>query len=374
MSPATLSFAAILAISVSSVLAQQSTFPATPLASKRFAYPTGIPYQADTDTNLIRGTQSGYNLCNSTTENQQSMCQTSFLNSADDFCLWAPSKPDSVIADTEGEEVAWCTKPGRGTRLIPAGALHGIQFIKTPDYVQIVGFIDQTKINIKAGDYGGELDPHGADLRGNPMGGLFYSNAFSGDKNNFQQVVEWTNFMGGDAFCIKACDPAGPNAAHFCEHIYDRIGCKYNMPNQAQNGTFESCMGESQDYPGIYTENGQVMTFKQPGETEVPNPTYTPRMPASSSCSTFASETLFAALATVTPAGGASAAPSGSSTPSGSGKGAAAPSQSGVKGAANKPNGSGSAAGPAQTGNGAMAMTISGVSIFSVIFSALFLS
>ena len=36
--------------------------------------------------------------------------------------------------------------------------------MKTPDYLQAVGFIDQTKINLQQGDYGGELDPHGADL------------------------------------------------------------------------------------------------------------------------------------------------------------------------------------------------------------------
>jgi len=60
--------------------------------------------------------------------------------------------------------IAWCTKPGHGTRLIPAGALTGVQYVKSPDYVQVVGFIDQTKINILAGDYGGEMDPHGADL------------------------------------------------------------------------------------------------------------------------------------------------------------------------------------------------------------------
>lgn len=60
--------------------------------------------------------------------------------------------------------VAWCTKAGRGTRVIPRDALKGVQFIRTPDYVQVVGFIDQTKVNIQAGDYGGELDPHGADL------------------------------------------------------------------------------------------------------------------------------------------------------------------------------------------------------------------
>jgi hypothetical protein len=74
-----------------------------------------------------------------------------------DFCLWAPPKPNSAIADTEGEEVAWYTKPGRGTRLMPTGTLQGVQFIKTPDYVQVVGFIDQTFINIISGESGGEL-------------------------------------------------------------------------------------------------------------------------------------------------------------------------------------------------------------------------
>jgi hypothetical protein len=81
-----------------------------------------------------------------------------------DFCLWAPPKPDSTIADTEGEEVAWCTKPGRGTRIIPPNALTGVQFMRTPDYLQVVGFIDQTLVNIQQSDEGGELDPHGADL------------------------------------------------------------------------------------------------------------------------------------------------------------------------------------------------------------------
>ena len=60
--------------------------------------------------------------------------------------------------------IAWCTKPGHGARLIPKGALQGVQFMKTPDYVQVVGFIDQAQININVSDYGGEMDPHGADL------------------------------------------------------------------------------------------------------------------------------------------------------------------------------------------------------------------
>jgi len=81
--------------------------------------------------------------------------------------------------------------------LIPEGALRGVQFTRAPSYVQVVGFIDQTQINIAAGDYGGEMDPHGADRRGNPLGGLLFSQAFGGGGNGsaWTQVVQWHNFM-----------------------------------------------------------------------------------------------------------------------------------------------------------------------------------
>jgi len=290
---------AVAAIS-SKVYAQNTTSSAiVPLASKHFDY-NNLPYQADPD-NGIRGTQSGYNRCNSTTENQQSLCQTSIVNSVDDFCLWAPPTGPTTIGETEHEEVAWCTKPGHGSRLIPSGALWGVQFMRTPDYVQVVGFIDQRFINLSPDDYGGELDPHGADFRGNPLGGLMYSTAFSQDKKTFEQVIEWNNFMGGSVFCLKACDPAGPNAAHFCEHIYDRIGCAYNSPNNAQNGTFEACDGDNQDYPGIYTDpSGTVQTYTQPPESlgAISTIPYTPKVPASSNCVTYTSSAIYAALPT----------------------------------------------------------------------------
>ncbi|KAF8629475.1 hypothetical protein AX15_003422 [Amanita polypyramis BW_CC] len=326
------------------------TFPAVPLASKHFSYPGGVPYQVDTDPGLIRGSQYGYNLCNSTTENQQSLCQTMFFNSIDDFCLWSPPKPDSLVADWEGEMVAWCTKPGRGTRLIPAGALQGVQWIKTPAYVQVTGFIDQTKIDLNASDWGGELDPHGADLRGNPLGGIVFTQSFTGA---WEQVIEWHNFMGGNAFCFKACDPANPHAADFCQHVFDRIGCAYNVPNNAQNGTFESCLGDVQDYPGVYTSNGVVMTYTQPPESLGPITTmpYTPRVPASSSCTTYQSASLYTAIASV------------GATPSASGSGS-------------KPSGSSSSGskGSSSSSNGATTLVISGMSFMGVIFSALLLS
>ncbi|KAG5642762.1 hypothetical protein DXG03_002141 [Asterophora parasitica] len=360
MSPSTLSttkFTALLALAVSvAAQAPTATFPPTALAEKHFSYPTGIPYKVDTDQGLIRGFQHGYNICNSTTENQHSLCQTSFLNAIDDFCLWAPDLPESVVADTEGEMVAWCTKPGKGTRLIPANALKGVQFMRTPDYVQVVGFIDQSKINIKGDDYGGEMDPHGADLRGNPMGGLIFSNAFSGGGDNYQQVIEWHNFMGGNAFCLKVCDPAGPNAAHFCEHRLDRIGCAYNAPNNAQNGTFESCLGDNQDYPGVYTDPaGAVHTYTQPPEEEgaISTMPYQPKVPASSQCTTLTSEVLYKALATVTAAIDSTITSAPTGVPTG-----ASGSQPGPGGASRPASGTGSAAGAKGTDNAAVRETV----------------
>lgn len=38
------------------------------------------------------------------------------------------------------------------------------------------------------------MDPHGADQRGNPLGGLLFTNAFpasAGNTNNYIQAIEW---------------------------------------------------------------------------------------------------------------------------------------------------------------------------------------
>lgn len=39
-----------------------------------------------------------------------------------------------------------------------------------------------------------EMDPHGADLRGNPMGGMLYSTAFSAT-GAIEQTPDWTQFV-----------------------------------------------------------------------------------------------------------------------------------------------------------------------------------
>ncbi|KAI0742028.1 hypothetical protein C8Q80DRAFT_1221823 [Daedaleopsis nitida] len=364
MSPVALSTLLALAATTSGVLAF------TPLADKHFSYPDGIPYKADTDVG-DRGGQFGYNKCNSTTEGPDSLCQTAFINHLDDWCVWAPPLPNSAIDETEGEEVAWCTKKGRGTRIIPAGAITGVQFMKTPGYLQIVGFIDQTKINIAGDDDGGEMDPHGADLRGNPLGGLVYSNGFAsnnGNNDTFQQVIEWHNFMGSNSFCFKACDPADPQAPHLCEHIYDRIGVDYNCPNAAQDGVFEYCEGDNQDPPGIYTENGQVMTYKQPAESlgVISSIPYDPKIPKSSNCVQMASSALFtdlgAAAATTTGATTGTAEPT-STAGTGSGTGSSATRT----GASAGPSATG---GTSDAGNGAASMRISTLATVAGILAA----
>lgn len=278
----------------------QDTGGDVPLASKHFTYPD-LPYHADSGDGP-RGTQQGYNLCNSSTLGPTSRCQTGFLNSLSDFCLWGALTPNSTVADEEEEMVAYCTTDKYGTRVLPPGALQGVQFIQTPDYVEIVGYIDQTALNLQASDYGGEEDPHGADQRGNPLGSLMFSSAFgNGTLSPYQQVTEWSYFVGSGLFCFKACDPAGSRAAELCQHIYDRVGCTYNDPVDyaAINGTFTSCLGDDQLPPGVYVENGQTMTYFQPAESLGPITTvpYTPSIPATSSCTTYSSNQLYSQLA-----------------------------------------------------------------------------
>ncbi|KAG9119542.1 hypothetical protein FRC07_005394 [Ceratobasidium sp. 392] len=212
------------------------------------------------------------------------------LNSLDDSCLWGPPDPNSLIGDTKSKVIAWCTRPGRGSRLIPKGAHIWVQFMKTSAYVQVTGVIRQELINIDATDIGGQLDPHGADQRGSPVGSLRFSNAFAsnnGNSNPYQQVVEWHSAMGAAVFCLKARDPVGPGAARFYNYVYNQIGCAYNSPAAYKNNTFESREGENQDFVGVYTSGGQVLTFTQPVNEPIAAMPYVPKIPASSSCVVF---------------------------------------------------------------------------------------
>lgn len=68
--------------------AQSPTYSATYV-------PSNAPYQSEQG-------QTGYNNC-TTGYNQTSECQNAYVNSVQDWCVWAPPQPgpDSVIGNTE---------------------------------------------------------------------------------------------------------------------------------------------------------------------------------------------------------------------------------------------------------------------------------
>jgi len=278
-------------------------------------------YTATYDPNNLPPTtedgQTGTNACG-TGNNQTSLCQNLYVNSAEDFCLWGPPEPNSGVGAVEEIVVAYCTKPGRGTRLFPAGTLTGVHFIETPDYIQVTGSGQLTNINIIAGDTGGELDPHGADGFGNPHGGLVFSNVWTGGSGLGEQVHEWTNFMDDTEFCIRVCKNTGTNPAAYCQHMYDIQGCHWNMPGSYDVG-FDTCKADDVIPMGLYPQpDGSTSTYVNGA---VPTPA-AQSAAATSSCTPLTSSVIYtgAPVATgVTTSG--SSAPTSTGTRSGTSRG-----------------------------------------------------
>jgi len=270
--------------------------PGTPILSTLHYAFTDLPNQVYPFA-VLRGPQFGFNICNSTTLGDSSNCQTLIFNSPDDFCLWGSPDPAGLIGNVEAKVVAYCTKPTHGTRVIAPGSITGLQWMKTPGYIQVTGFIKNSGLSLDPTDEGGELDPHGADLQGNPLGGVVFSNGTTdSDGTTLTQVFNWNTFVGGNQFCFKACYNS-ITSPDYCENRYDLVGCDYNMPSAAQDGEFTSCEGDVQDVVGVYTTNGQTLTWSMPDPLTT-SPPYTPRIPSSSNCQTFQSTDLFAAVAT----------------------------------------------------------------------------
>ncbi|GJJ14298.1 hypothetical protein Clacol_008562 [Clathrus columnatus] len=287
----------------------------TPLASKSFPF-TALPTQASGNDAGPRGPQSGFNNCNNSTASDTSMCQTLVFNSMTDFCVWGTPKPDETIADTEAAEVAYCTSSQRGGRPIRPGSIFGAQWLYAKDYIQLSAFIDQAAFGLAPDDQGGELDPHGADQQGNPLGGIAFSNSFTKGFNaakfneqltsgvlitsdQEEQLQEWVEFIGNGLVCVKMCTNTDPDRGLLCNHIYDEIGCAYNaVADYSQiNGTFTVCDSDDMAFPGIFTQSdGVVTTWTQPfsGTFSVP---YVPTQVASSNCFTYESTQLFPNLA-----------------------------------------------------------------------------
>ncbi|KAJ7143337.1 hypothetical protein C8R43DRAFT_1130763 [Mycena crocata] len=303
---------------------------------------------------------------------QGSMARLLSVNSIDDFCLFAPPTV-APVADTETIEVAWCTKPRNNARLIPDGTLTGVTFLKTDFYVQVMGTGDFTKLNIAAGDDGGELDPHGQFGTGNPEGG----NVTTVIDNVDQPIAEWMLYISANQFCLRACTNANStySAAFMCWHELDVMGCEFVMPGTYKPpGTFETCDADvayppgwyptvvdgttsfstfAQFFTGVFTGGDGNTTPFTVGDTVTPSAPFS--IPSSSNCvttSTVANGVDVNLLIT-----GASGAAGASATPTASGGSAAGAGSGTSKKATTTPTaGAGSgAAGGSQTGSGSQA-------------------
>lgn len=218
-----------------------------------------LPYQSDGAAG-----QSGYNQCG-TKAKPDSKCQNVFIQSLEDFCFFAPPS-QKAVGEAERISVAYCSKDGYGTRLFPPGTFKNVQVVQTPRYIQITGVGDFTKVNVPQKDEGGELDPSGEDGHGNPIGGLVFGGK---GKVNYDH---WTEFISDTEFCIRACYN-GPDAERYCQHIYDLMGCRWNIPGNYDGPGFEQCQGEDVPLPmGEYRRpDGSIYTWHQ-GEKPVPGP------------------------------------------------------------------------------------------------------
>lgn len=152
----------------------------------------------------------------------------------------------------------------------------------------------------------GELDPHGADLLGNPLGGLVYSAGFAADNKTLEQVISWNkcvveallihsrahqqlhhSFVGGGQFCFKLCDRAvaSPNYCEKCvdpapappsslthRSTFDLLGCAYNAPAAYAPNEFLSCEGELQDVVGSTSPSPSLFLANLSQSTPPPDP------------------------------------------------------------------------------------------------------
>ncbi|KAH7097933.1 hypothetical protein BKA62DRAFT_751048 [Auriculariales sp. MPI-PUGE-AT-0066] len=346
------SLALISLISASSLVAAQADGPVPAansnptdttqlrLVGKHFSF-DALPFQADTSaptTNPVyRGPQSGYNNCTGRASSQDARSSTT-------FCVFAPADL-SPIGDAEGEVVAWCTKPTHGSRVIPAGTLTGVQFIKAPSYVEVTGFFNQVNLDIPDGDAGGELDSGGQDQRGNPIGGLAYSSSLPTTEGKMTQSSVWHLFIGNGMFCMKLCDNNAANPEGICRHTLDTVGCGITVPAQYTDGVFLAC--DSNDQAPVATDVSAI--------------------PASSNCVTYQSTSIYPVTSGIPTATVAS----GSSTGTGSASGSATTQATSTSSTKSTAAGSGSS-NPTTTAAAGSATSVVGVSLLSIMTIAYF--
>ncbi|OAV97132.1 hypothetical protein PTTG_05758 [Puccinia triticina 1-1 BBBD Race 1] len=199
-----------------------------------------------------------------------------------DFCIFAPPRP-LVVGDAKRISVSYCSKDGYGTRLIPPGTFKNLHFVHTPHYVQITALGNFTKVNVPAGDKGGELGLTVTETQSAP-----WSSASGANLTIGLNSLHMMNFASELAL-IHRSPPDFANtyvslsflnsnrSARFERSVAlkldDLEGCRWNMPGNYNGTGFDECKGKDVPLPmGEYRRSdGSIFTWQRGKSPQPPN-------------------------------------------------------------------------------------------------------
>ncbi|KAM0786022.1 hypothetical protein ACM66B_006837 [Microbotryomycetes sp. NB124-2] len=204
-----------------------------------------------------------------------------------DFCLLAPPDPTTQnLVDAEADAVAYCLGQAfNDTRPMPDYFIKSAHVRRTPDYIQVSGEYQWTRLNLNPADCGGEYDNHGPSGKGNPVGADVMA-AFQPNSNATTLAHDFAQFLGHcdipdhGIFCLRAC--TGDNSYPYCRNTFDLMGCLWTMPGDYLEEGFTECQADSDLPIGVYNSS---YTFQQ-GDSYTPPPV---AAPSSSNCRTMSS-------------------------------------------------------------------------------------
>ncbi|KAJ3331673.1 hypothetical protein HDU76_002518 [Blyttiomyces sp. JEL0837] len=140
------------------------------------------------------------------------------------FCMLLPSIPFQAVGESEGTSVSYCTGGAftKDSRHFPLDAILSAHYYATPDYVQITGTLNQTRLFLSLDDDGGQYDnaAWGSEPRAECAG-----------HNRFLEIVG-----GGPEFCIRCCQYQNPTVQDYnhtapCFAGNDLEGCDNILGN-----------------------------------------------------------------------------------------------------------------------------------------------
>jgi hypothetical protein len=147
------------------------------------------------------------------------------VRDAHDFCLFLPKHGQSV-AGSETSAHPYCTKAGLapGAATLPQGAVTAHE-VKTADFIQITGKLDDQKLGLHTSDQGGQFDDYKSPStpHGSPSGAVC-----EGYKYFVEQVEP-----NAHRYCIRCCNKVSKSlsAAHSaCIENHSSAGCDAIMP------------------------------------------------------------------------------------------------------------------------------------------------